>query len=147
MMRMHCDRCDARVEGYPTSVEDNESPFGDYGEKIVGAGVNPVRHIEIKKSTFCRACCIAVLEAYVRTLKLVKGEGGHLADCRWDSARLRYDCADGCEIKKINEVVKSTVSSHVNMDESIQCGLCHPHFGRCILNTGHLRDHYFKQGS
>lgn len=101
MMRAHCDRCDALVDGYPSWIEDHDAP----GDRR--SGVDPIWHIHIGQAEemLCRRCRIAVLALHVKSLQLVKSNenNGHLADCRWDDAVKRYACAEGCDIKRINE--------------------------------------------
>lgn len=114
MMRPHCDRCDGLCDEHPTWVEDDESKLDGLGKPMGGAGVNPIWHIEIsadQEGMFCRACWISILEAHLGTLKAIKVNGGHLVDCRWSVAYRRYDCAEGCEIKRINE---ENVRRHVS---------------------------------
>ena len=110
-MKPHCDRCDNLCDEYPRWVEDNESLLDGTGKLMVGSGANPIWHIDIHSGgrvescsrMFCRTCRIAILEAHATALKRVKGEGGHLADCRWSNTAKKYICADGCEIKGINK--------------------------------------------
>ena len=119
MMRPHCDRCDALCDECQTWVEDFEhTEVCRNALSVSGAplcicptSVSRIWHIVIhaggqvpcEEKMFCRACRISILEAYIKSLKLTKGEGGHLADCKWDANYKRYVCADGCEIKRINE--------------------------------------------
>ena len=112
MMRPHCDRCDKLCDEYPTWVEDT-SLAASSALKGLSTDLKSVWHIHIdaggnvsqrEEKMFCRACRIAILEAHVGGLKAVKSENGHLADCRWDNGNKRYVCADGCEIKKFNDI-------------------------------------------
>lgn len=33
------------------------------------------------------------------------GLGGHLEACRWNDIQKRYECAEGCEIKRLNDLI------------------------------------------
>jgi hypothetical protein len=109
MMRAHCDRCDKLCDEYPYSIADKQV---DEQRAKIGAGAELFWHVAVSSggcitpniTMLCRTCRIAILEAHVRALRLVKAPtGGHLADCRWNDAAKRYACAEGCEIKRINE--------------------------------------------
>lgn len=73
MMRLHCDRCDALCDEYPTWVEDNGL-----------AGVAAIWHLVIhagglipcQEKMFCRVCRIAILETHVAALKKCDGNHG-----------------------------------------------------------------------
>lgn len=95
MLRQHCDRCDKLVDECPTWVEDHLEGHIWHVEIHTGA-----QHPE---QMFCRACRIVILDAMLRKMCGMKATGGHLLNCTWDDINKRYWCADGCEIKKINE--------------------------------------------
>ena len=79
MMRAHCDRCDAPVEGAPSWIEDNESKLDARGGPMTGAGVNPIWHVVIhaggqvpcEEKMFCLACRIVILEKFVQGCKVL----------------------------------------------------------------------------
>jgi hypothetical protein len=108
-LRAHCDRCDALCDEYPTWVEvDPPMVTPHLMNTIWHLVIHAGGQVPCEEKIFCRACRIAILEAHVAALKLVKApSGGHLADCKWDLGSRRYVCAEGCEIKRINEAPRA----------------------------------------
>jgi hypothetical protein len=71
-LRAHCDRCDALVDECQTWVEDRSPALntvlpgdGHIWHIVIHAG----GQVPCEEKMFCRACRIAILEAYVKGLK------------------------------------------------------------------------------
>ena len=75
MMRPHCDRCDKLCDDYPSWLEDHRQAV-DSDDVGVAAIWHIVIHaggqVPCEEKMFCRACRIAILEAYVNSLKETK---------------------------------------------------------------------------
>jgi hypothetical protein len=65
-MKPHCDRCDALVDECQTWVEDNDVDGHDY---IWHFHITAGGSVYADEKMFCRACRMAILEAYVKELK------------------------------------------------------------------------------
>ena len=68
MMRAHCDRCDALCDECQTWVEDSYPQQFEH-KFIWHIVIHAGGQVPCEEKMFCRACRIAILEAYVKGLK------------------------------------------------------------------------------